>query len=385
MAVTLRIGVNALYLIPGGVGGTEIYLRNLLAALAQIDPANQYFVFLDRDAAEAEPPVTPGAENFHTVRCPLRSVHRPLRLVWEQLGLPLQAARRGIDVLLSPGFTSPLICPCPKVTAIHDLQHKRHPENFGWLELEAWRATVWISARFSRRVITATESARQDILEVYGLKPSLVQLVRHGVEPALFGLHENPAYHRGLLQKAGVGDWPYLLSVSTVHPHKNWERWLEAYGMLAEQGRPQHLVIAGLKGNYHDELMRRVAEARLGNRVHVTGWVPRPVLLALYKFADALVYPSIFEGFGIPVIEAMADGLPVACSDIPPLREAAGAAALFFNPNSASQIGGAVARLLDDAQLRMDLAERGRRHAKQFTWTWAAEQTLAVLRQAAGE
>lgn len=382
MAGALRFGVNALFLIPGGVGGTEIYLRNLLAELAAIDRRNEYFVFVNRETAAAEPPLTPSAANFQAVLCPVRAVHRPARLLWEQFCLPFQLARRRFDGLFCPGFTSPLLTlGCPKVTVIHDLQHVRHPENFDALELAAWRLLVWISARFSRQVITVSENSRRDILDVYGLRAERVHAVQHGVEKAFFCLHSDATFDRRLIEKAGVGSWPYLLSVSTVHPHKNWDRWLEAYRQLATERWPHHLVIAGLKGKYSEELARLIEARALRERVHAIGWAPRPVLLTLFKFADALVFPSTFEGFGMPVMEALAAGVPVACSDIAPLREVAGDTALFFNPYSVESIRATVSRLLTDADLRHRLVDQGRQRASTFSWTHAAEQTLAILRK----
>ena len=377
MAGVLRIGVNALFLIPAGVGGTEIYLRSLLAALAEIDTENEYFVFINAETAAGEPPLTPAAANFHAVRCRVRAANRPARLLWEQFCLPAQAAARKLDVLFSPGFTSPLVTlGCPKVTVIHDLQHVRQPQNFGRLELAAWRATVWASAHFSRQLVTVSENSRCDILEVYGVPADRVQVVRHGVEPAFSRLCEDPGLTRPI-------EHPYLLSVSTIHPHKNWGRWLEAYQKLSAEGLPHHLVIAGLEGNYSRELSVLMEATTLRERVHVTGWLARSALLALFKFADALVFPSTFEGFGMPVLEAMAAGVPVACSDIAPLREAAGPAAVYFDPYSVDSIVGAVRRLLTDGELRRHLRKLGRENTAHFTWPRAAERTLAILRQAA--
>lgn len=361
--------MNALYLLPGGVGGTEIYLRNLLSALAEVDHENDYFVFVNRETEAAAPPLAPPAPNFRTVPTGVRAANRPGRLLWEQTGLPWEARRRKLDVLFSPGFTSPLVCPCPKVTVIHDLQHKRQPQNFRRLELLAWRATVWASARSSRDIITVSESSRRDIVDVYGLAPERVHVVRHGVERELFSPRGAPPE-----------PWPYLLSVSTIHPHKNWERWLQAYGLLVSDGLPQHLVIAGLKGNYAAELSALIEKQGLTERVHPAGWIPRERLRELLKHAEALVFPSTFEGFGMPVIEAMAAGTPVACSDIPPLREVAGDAAVWFDPQSVESIAGTVRRLLSDAGLRERLVKAGRSRAEGFTWARAAEQTLEVLR-----
>ncbi len=374
MARALRIGVNALYLIPGGVGGTEIYLRNLLAALAEIDSGDQYLVFLNRETLAAEPPLVPTRPNWRAVPCPVRAVNRPRRLLWEQFRLPGRAARLRLDVLFCPGFTSPFVCRIPKVTVIHDLQHKRQPRNFGRLELLAWEASVWSSARRSREIVTVSENSRRDILAAYGLAPERVHVIRHGVERELF---EPPTPER-------PEPWPYLLSVSTIHPHKNWDRWLEAYRRIAAAGAPQHLVIAGLKGAYAAELERAIEARGLRERVHPMGWIPRPRLRELLQHADALVFPSTFEGFGMPVLEAFAAGRPVACSDIAPLREIAAGAAVLFDPLSVEAIEQAVTRLLSDSALRARLAEEGRRRAALFTWERAAKETLEVLRAAAG-
>ena len=383
MSRPLRIGVNALYLLPGGVGGTEIYLRNLLGALAEIDAVNQYFVFVNRETAAAELPLVPPASNFEARACPVRAVRRPGRLLWEQFALPAEALRHRLDVLFSPGFTSPVGAWCRRVTVIHDLQHKRQPENFGRIELLAWRALVWASARFSDQIIAVSESTRRDILETYRLAPERVHVVQHGVEPAFFSLAQQTAPTRHVLAGAGIGEWPYLLSVSTVHLHKNWARWLEAFERLKREGWPHHLVIAGLRGGFTTELERLIRVHGLTGQVHLTGWVPRETLLALFRFAVALVYPSTFEGFGMPVLEAMAAGIPVACSEIAPLREVAGEAAVFFDPLAIDSMAAAVRQLLRDPDRRRTLAAAGRERAANFTWTCAAEETLAVLRQAA--
>src|ERR1043166_4173745 len=143
----MRIGINALYLIPGGVGGTEIYLRGLLGALAEIDADNQYFVFTNRETGSA---IVPKSPRFSHVPQPVRARLRPARILWEQVALPLAAARLHLDVMLNPGFTAPLLCGCPQVTVFHDLQHKRHPENFRWFDLPFWRFLLYWSAHVSR-------------------------------------------------------------------------------------------------------------------------------------------------------------------------------------------------------------------------------------------
>ncbi len=375
-----RIGVNALYLIPGGVGGTEIYLRNLLAALARIDSRNEYFIFTNKEAGDD---ICPPAPNFQAVVSPIPGKVRPARLLWEQVCLPLQTVSRRIDVLFCPGFSSPLFCRGGKATVIHDLQHKRHPRNFGFLERKAWDLMVWMSARYSDRLVTVSDNSRTDLLEIYDVPPARVRLIRHGVEEEFYGLKQNAEYQQSLLRDAGVPSCRYLLAVSTVHPHKNWTRLIEAFQRLVQQGRPEHLVIAGLRGKAWDHVGAQIRSRSLTAWVHLVGWQPRKTLLGLYKFAEALVFPSIFEGFGMPVAEALAADVPVVCSDIPPLREIADGAALFFDPSSTEDLVEQLHQVLENSGRRERLKVRGRELASRFSWGRAAEETLAVLLEAA--
>src|SRR5262249_2925773 len=170
----LRIGINALYLIPGGVGGTEIYLRGLLTALAEIDLVHQYFVFTNR---ETGPDLTPAGANFRQVPQRVRAVRRPSRLLWEQSVLPIETVRLKLDVLLNPGFTAPLLCPCPQVTVFHDLQHKRHPEYFRWFDLPFWRFFLYWSARVSRMILADSGATADDLRKYYRLPEARIKVV----------------------------------------------------------------------------------------------------------------------------------------------------------------------------------------------------------------
>ena len=153
----LRIGVNALYLIPGGVGGTEIYLRELLRALAELDARNEYFIFTNR---ETGPDLVPRQRNFQGMPQRVRARFRPARMVWEQTALPLAALRLGLDALLNPGFTAPVYCPCAAVTVFHDMQHKRHPEHFRWFDLPFWRLLLFVSAHAATMLLANSETTR---------------------------------------------------------------------------------------------------------------------------------------------------------------------------------------------------------------------------------
>jgi glycosyltransferase involved in cell wall biosynthesis len=354
----LRIGVNALYLIPGGVGGTEIYLRNLLRAAAAVDCVNQWIVFTNRESAAD---LVPTAPNFTAAPQPVHARNRPWRILWEQTGLPVAAARHRIDVLLNPGFTCPLLAPCPNVTVFHDLQHERHPEYFRWFDLPAWQFLLWAAAHRSRALIAVSEATRADLLRTYGVDAAVVH---HGVEPEVFAIADRRAPQ------------PFILCLSTLHPHKNLERLVRAWARL---GRTDfRLTIAGMRGFHTARIESLIAELNVGARVRLTGWLPRAEVLELLRTAWAVVQPSTFEGFGMPVLEAMAAGVPLACSDIPPFREIAADLVAMFDPLDEDAVACALARLLDAPPP----TGPAREHARGFTWERAARQTIAVLEDA---
>jgi glycosyltransferase involved in cell wall biosynthesis len=348
----MRIGVNALYLIPGGVGGTEIYLRFLLGALAEVDQVNEYVVFTNRETGAG---LLPGAPNFFLAPQPVRALFRPGRLLWEQTALPLAA--RGLDVLFNPGFTAPVLCRCPQVTVFHDLQHKRHPEYFRWFELPFWRLSLWAAAHRSERLIAVSQETRRDLLRFYRLPEAKIHVVEHGVDPRCFELAARRAPE------------PFLLCVSTLHPHKGLVPLISAFAKLKPGWR---LVIAGHRGFHAQAIERTIAD--LGAAVTLTGWIPREKLYELYRTAWAFIYPSTFEGFGLPVLEAMAAGVPTACSAIEPLKTIAGDAALTF-----LDLPSALERILSDEPLRARLAVAGPARAAQYSWRRSAVETLAVL------
>jgi len=365
----LRIGVNALYLIPGGVGGTEIYLRHLLPALAAIDGENEYLVFTNRETGAGLAPAVP---NFRAVPQPLRAAFRPARILWEQTGLAFGTAARRLDVLLNPGFTAPILCACPQVTVFHDLQHKRHPEYFRWFDLPFWRFLLWASAHRSRLLLGDSEATRADLLRFYRLAPERIRVAPLGADPAFFEI----ARER---QSAAIE--PYFLCASTSHPHKGLVPLVRAFARFRRERPGFRLVITGVRG-FHAQAVESAVGA--SDAVQLTGWIAREELYKLFRHAFAFVYPSTFEGFGLPVIEAMAAGIPTACSAIEPLASLAGGAALAFEAANENALCQALDRLASDEPLRARLAAAGPLRAAEFTWEKTAGKTLAALREAAG-
>lgn len=364
----LRIGINALYLIPGGVGGTEIYLRSLLRALAQIDSRNQYFIFTNRETA---PGLVPQCANFTCVPQSVRATFRPARLIWEQTLLPLCAARLNLNVLLNPGFTAPIFSPCPQVTVFHDLQHKRHPEYFRWFDLPFWNFFLFCSAHVSQSILAVSEATAADLRRYYRLPETKIRVAPLGVDPEFFSLASR---RRPEL---------FLLTVSTLHPHKNLDGLLRAFAIFRTTHPEFRLIVCGMQGFVSGPLRQLRESLGLEDAVEFPGWIPRENLHDLYTRAWAFVYPSLFEGFGLPILEALAAAVPLACSSIEPIATIAADAALLFDPRDIPSMAAAMARITDDVALRERLASAGPPRASLFSWTATAEATLETLVRAA--
>jgi glycosyltransferase involved in cell wall biosynthesis len=363
----LRIGMNLLFLLPGAVGGTEIFVRNLLDSLARLDRTNEYFVFRN---AETDPGIVPARGNFVDCPQPLRATSRPARIAYEQTFLVVEILRRRIDVLFNGGFTAPLLCPVPMVTVFYDLQYKVHPEYFRPFDLLVWRMLLPASARRSRRVVAMSEAARGQLDRYYPWCSGKIDIVPHGIE-ARFSEIANAREH--------APSPAFVLAVSTLGPHKNYERLLEAFARYHASHPAVRLVIAGIKGTQTEPLAKLADRLGLTNDITFTGWIPREALYKLFERATAFVYPSSFEGFGIPVLEAMAAGIPTACSAIPSLLEIAGDGARFFDPNDVGEIAAALADVTDDEALRERLARAGRARARAFGSEASAARMLASL------
>jgi glycosyltransferase involved in cell wall biosynthesis len=361
----MHIGVNALYLIPGGVGGTEIYLRSLLEALAAIDKDNRYTIFTNR---ETGPDLVPAQPNFHIAPQAVHATNRPARILCEQTLLPIHAARAGIQVLFNPGFTAPILSTCPNVTVFHDLQHKRHPEHFRRFDLPIWRIMLYAAAHRSRRLVAVSNATADDLVHFYRIPRTRIDVVPHGVDEHFFSL----AADRTSLE-------PTLLCVSTLHPHKNLDNLLRAFALFRAANPQYRLIIAGLRGFYADELECLRAELDLEQSVRFTGWISREELYQLFREATAFIYPSRFEGFGMPILEALAAGIPSACSNVEPMKSVAADAALQFDPGSIEAIRDALHSLANDESVRRRLTEAGPQRAAQFSWTAAARATLNSL------
>jgi glycosyltransferase involved in cell wall biosynthesis len=314
---------------------------------------------------------------MRVVRLP-SSARRPDRwAIGELVRLPIAGRRAGIDLLHSLANFAPASGPFRRVITLHDLQYRAVPELLTPARRLGTTVLLETAVRRADRIIAVSRSSGDEITETLGIAPARIDVIPNGVRlPDGAGRPAAGALRAGF----GLGDRPVVLTVATDLPHKNLDRLLEALALIPADQRPV-LVLAGPRTDGH-RLRERAVAAGVSGDVRPLGFVTATELDGLYALATASVLPSLYEGFGLPVLESLARGVPVACSDIGPLHEVAGDAALRFDPRRVEDIAAAIQRLLDDPPLRQRLAAAGPGRAAAFTWRRAAEATLATYRRA---
>jgi glycosyltransferase involved in cell wall biosynthesis len=365
----LRVGVDATA-IPARLTGAGIYAAGLLGALAR------------RDDVDLEVLVGPAsAGNLAAPGLRLRVVAaagagRPARIAWTQLAAGRAVRRAGNQVLHGLHYELPYRASLPQVVTVHDLTMVTHPE---WHEPAKVRYFGWAMRRAVQaadRVLCVSATTARDLAERLGVAPDRVDVTPLGTDLA-------PASEWEIADlRARLGlDGPFLVGLGTLEPRKDLPTLVRAFATLARD-LPHHLVLAGLPGWGAGELAAAVEASGVADRVHLPGYVAEADKAALLSGADLLVYPSRYEGFGLPVLEAMACGTPVVTTTGGSLPEIAGDAALLVEPGDPGQLAAAVVKLLSDQAAWSDLARRGSARAAGFTWERCAEQTVAAYRKA---
>ncbi len=349
--------------------GTERYSYELIAALDRIAPSDIHFRLYVNGRRDQLPPVSERA-TIHDIRLPR---------LWTHLRLGPTSWRARPHVLFVPAHVVPLLHP-PTVVTIHDVGYRAFPKTHtARRRLELELTTRW-SLRAARHVITISHATKRDLINWYGADPNRITVTHLGCS-SIFAPPADPRVVAAVTAHYGLDQRPYLLYIGTVQPRKNLSRVIDALALTIAAGYDLDLVIAGKRGWLSEPIERRAGELGIANRVHFTGFVADADLPALLAGALAFVFPSLYEGFGMPVVEAMACGTPVITSTSSSLPEIAGDAALLVDPLDTNAIAAAIMRLSDDQDLRATLRQRGLARAHLFNWETCARQTLAVLLQ----
>jgi glycosyltransferase involved in cell wall biosynthesis len=373
----VRVGINALLLSarPGyrrsGIGR---YLDRLLTTLPAALRPDELVVYAGRGIV----PPGPSIENrWRRSWIPIEQP--PARIAWEHLALPLAARRDGIAVFHGAMNVLPRFLPCPSVVTIHDLAFLRWPDQVPARRYRYLSSAVRAAATRAARIITVSECTKADVIELLGVDPERIAVTHLGVDARF--RPPAPAALEAFRARHGIAR-PFVLAVGNLEPRKNLAALLRAFARLAPE-IPHDLVLVGAEGWLTGEIHATLAALRLGDRIRMTGFVADEDLPFWYGGADLFAFPSRYEGFGLPVIEAMACGAPVVTSNVSSLPEVAGDAAVLVDPNDDGAIAAGMRRVLTDATLADTLRERGPQRAAIFTWEATALKTVAVYREVA--
>ncbi|MFQ5343414.1 MAG: glycosyltransferase family 4 protein [Anaerolineae bacterium] len=371
----MLIGIDASRTTGRNRTGTENYALHLIRAMVAEAGAHDFRLYFN-----APPPAGLFPASLHLT-------HRviPWPRLWTHVRLSLELTRCQPDVLFVPSHVLPLVCPVPAIVTVHDLGYLAYPQAHGRFDRWYLDWTTRRHARVAAHLLADSEATRQDLIRHYGADPNRINIVYPGLDPA-FRPIDDPDQLAVVRSRYGIHS-DYVIHVGTLQPRKNLDRLLDAFERIDNSQLTIHnsqfqLVFAGKPGWLASDLLARATA--MGDRVRLLGHVTQTDLPALISGARALAMPSLYEGFGFPVLEAMACGTPVVASNVSSLPEVAGDAALLVDPHDTNALADALAHILTDEDLRAELRRRGLQRARQFTWQRAAQQTLTILESVAG-
>lgn len=373
----MHIAIDA-HSVGAGLGGNETYATNLIEALAEIDSRNRYTLYVTKNNA-----IERFADRWPNFDVRQTLPHTPLVRIPVTLSVELR--RRPVDIL-HVQYTSPPLAPCPVINTIHDLSFEHLPKTFKRRSWRQMRLTIRRSAQTAAHIITDSDFSRDDILRTYKLSPDRVTATPLAASTKFKPVEDFDEIAR-VHQRYGIaGD--YILTVGSIQPRKNLPRLIRAFAALCREGniRPlPKLVIVGKRGWLYEETLDTAENSEVKDRILFTDYVPENDLPALYSGATCFVYPSYFEGFGIPPLEAMRCGTPTITGNRTCFPEIIGDGGLMVDPFDERAILEAILKIFSDSTLRMELRERGIRRANLFDWKETARQTLRVYERVCAE
>lgn len=366
----MHVGLNLIYLVPGATGGMEVVARELLPELVKAAPGVDFTAFVNREAAAAND--GPWGTVMPAVTVPVNASNRPQWVLGDQLLLPALARRHGVHVMHSLASIAPAWGPYRRVVTVHDIIYARFPETHAGLRDLGMRVLVPAAVKSAHRIIVDAHSTKDDLVHMLKADARKIDVVPLGLGAPR---RHTPAPQSEVRERLGLAQRQVILSLSAKRPHKNLSTLIRALGRIDRERRPL-LVLPGYPTAHEQELRALAAARGLSDDVRFLHWISAADLEGLWGLTRAFIFPSLYEGFGLPVLEAMDRGVPVACSDASSLPEVAGDAALLFDPLDVAQLTEAIERLLGDGALREQLIARGAQRVKQFTWERTARGAI---------
>jgi len=373
----MRIAVDARCVFRGK-GGIGRYARGLLGALAWAETAHEFVVLLSA-LAPADDVALP--ERFEAYAVPAGMIDE----VWEQCHLPTLLARLGADLYFNPTFATPVLASCLRVATVHDVVFERHPELVAPGLREYLRRATRFTVDHADSILTVSKFSKGELCEACGVEPSRVRVVYNGVDARFHPMELSRTRSEQLRQMLGLAQGVgFLLYVGAIEPKKNVKSLLQAFA-LARGEAPAALVLVGGQGGMAWDPRPVIDELGMADAVRLVGYVPDEMVAELMNLADGFVYPSLYEGFGLPPLEAMACGTPTLVAAASSLPEVTGDGALRVDPQDVDAMAEGLVRLLTDEALRAELARKGRERASEFTWARAALGLLAAFDELDGK
>jgi len=366
----VRVAIDARKLHDFGIG---TYIRNVLRHLARIDSETEYVLLCQ------EPDLDVGAQLGHNFRTVLeRSPNYSLR---EQVHIPWALRRERPDVFHAPHYVLPPAVRCRSVVTIHDTIHLTFPQYLPNRMAYAYaRASMWAAARRSDRILTVSEASKRDILHFFNVPPEKIEVVYNAIDER-FSQEPDPADVARVRERFQL-DQRFVLYVGNIKPHKNLVRLIEAFDGLRRNGPDDvKLLIIGDEIARYPALRRAVHQHKLHKHVRFLGYLPDDTLAILYRLASLFVFPSLYEGFGLPPLEAMASGTPVVTSNISSLPEVTGDAAVLVDPYDSGAIESGMRRVLNDPALAAEMRHKGLQRAREFSWERSVAKTWAIYQE----
>ncbi len=366
---TMHIGIDASRAARAQRTGTEGYSLQLIRALMALDADDEFTLYFNQTPP---PGLLPGAPNFH-------SLAFPMPRLWTHLALSAQMSRQPPDVLLVPAHVLPIVHPPRSVVTVHDLGYLKWPTSHRAFDRWYLDLSNRYHARAATRLLAISQATRDDLIQCYGVPAGRITVTQLAADESF--RPAGPADVDAVRRRYSLAG-RYLLYVGTLQPRKNLPRLVRAFASIAGDRPDLQLVLVGKQGWMYEALRSEVGRLGVENRVLFTGYAPAEDLPALYTGALAFAFPSLYEGFGMPALEAMSCGAPVVASNVSSLPEVVGDAGILVDPTDETALAAALTRMADSADLRADLRARGLARARLFSWERCARETLEALRQA---
>ena len=368
----MRIAIDARKLRDFGIG---TYIRNILIELSRLDRDTEYIVLCRPDDVESGDVL---GRNFRMVPEPA-----PTYSIAEQYRIPLSLARERVDLVHEPHYVLPPLVRCRSVVTIHDCIHLMFPQYLPSKLAYAYaKGSMWCASHQADRILTVSEASKRDILRFFTVSPDKVSVIYNAIDERF--LTPANAERMELVRQRYQLDHPFVLYVGNIKPHKNIERLIDAFGRARSQCPDGlKLIIIGDELSKYPGLRQSVHKHKLDKHVRFLGFQPTETLAAFYRLARAFAFPSLYEGFGLPPLEAMACGSPVVTSNVSSLPEVAGGAALLVDPYDADAIASGIVQAVTDETLRADLIRRGLERARSFSWPQSVKKIHEIYMEVA--